>query len=156
MKMSSQEGQSQEAGNFKTGYEDLYDLEYLLIGDIRILLTERFDWRSRSTLLLLLDRLISNLPKVLDLAAKEEYLCTVLERRPNLSKQVDDLYHANLECLSVLKVVRDRLESDKCIHSISEELETLLKNWIRTFATLRHQERRILQEAYVVDLGGES
>jgi len=154
--MSSQRESIDDLENVMLADKDSFDLEYLLVGDIRILLTERFDWRSRNTLLLLLNRLTTNLPKVLELSSKETYMAPVLERRPNLSQKVDDMYQANLDCLAVLNLVRDRIQKDLCIESISDELELLLKNWIRSFAALRHQERRILQEAFVVDFGGEA
>jgi hypothetical protein len=132
------------------------DLEYLLMGDIRILLSEKFDSQTRSSLLVLLNRLILNLPDVLELSSKDGYLGIVLERRPNWSRKINALYQANLDCVSTLVPVRDCLEENGSITAISNELEVRLRNWIESFAVLRRQESTMLQEAFTVELGGEA
>ena len=132
------------------------DLEYLLIGDIRKLLSEKFDLQTRSSLLVLLNRLIQNLPAVLELSSEEDYLSIVLERRPSWSRQINALYQANLDCVSSLTLVRDCLENDTSIAAISKELELRLRNWVKSFSAMRCQESTMLQEAFTLDLGGEA
>ena len=132
------------------------DLEYLLIGDIRILLDEKFDSQTRSSLLVLMNRLILNLPDVLELSSENGYLSIVAERRPNWSRQINALYQANLDCVSSLGLVRDGLENDTSIAAISKELELGLRNWIKSFSAMRRRESTMLQEAFTLDLGGEA
>ncbi len=124
------------------------DLEYLLIGDIRILLSEKFDSQTRSSLLVLLNRLIINLPDVLELSSKDGYLGIVLERRPNWSRKIHALYQANLDCVSTLVPVRDCLEKNGSLAAISKELELRLKEWIKSFTAMRCREGTMLQEAF--------
>lgn len=132
------------------------DLEYLLMGDIRILLSEKFDSRTRSSLIALLNRLILNLPVALELSSQDGYLRHVLERHPNWSRKINELYQANLDCVSTLVPVRDCLAKNGSITAISKDLEDQLRNWIESFAVLRRQESTMLQEAFTVDLGGEA
>ena len=132
------------------------DLEYLLIGDIRTLLEEKFDSQTRSSLLVLMNRLILSLPDVLELSSKKGYLNTVIERRPSWSRQINALYQANLDCVSSLTLVRDDLENDTPKAAISKELELKLRNWIKSFSAMRCQESTMLQEAFTLDLGGEA
>ncbi|MDB4757036.1 hypothetical protein OAG56_06640, partial [Mariniblastus sp.] len=129
------------------------DLEYLLIGDMRTLLSEDFDLQTRASLLILLNRLIRNLPNVLKLALDNSYLNAVLKRRPNWSRQIKALYQANMVCVSL---VRDRLEKDTSIDAISKEVEQRLRHWIESLATIRCRESTMLQEAFALDLGGEA
>lgn len=132
------------------------DLEYLLIGDLRNLLAEEFDSQSPSSLQLLLDRLIQNLPIVLELSSEDGYLNSVLERRPNWSRQINALYQSNLDCVSSLKLVRDALEQERSIDVMSKELELRLRNWVKSFAEMRRLEASMVQEAFTVDFGGEA
>lgn len=132
------------------------DLEYLLIGDIRTLLKEKFDSQTRSSLLVLMNRLILNLPAVLELSSEEGYLSNLLERRPSWSRQINVLYQANLDCVSSLTLVRDCLENDTPLAAVSKELELRLRKWIKSFSALRCQESTMLQEAFTLDIGGEA
>ena len=132
------------------------DLEYLLIGDIRTLLEEKFDSQTRSSLLVLMNRLILSLPDVLELSSKKGYLNIVIERRPSWSRQINAMYQANLDCVSSLTLVRDDLENDTPKAAISKELELKLRNWIKSFSAMRCQESTMLQEAFTLDLGGEA
>ena len=132
------------------------DLEHLLIGDIRALLAEKFDSQTRSSLLLLMNSLILNLPVALKLSSKVGFLSVVAEKCPSWSRQVAALYQANLDCVSSLTLVRDCLENHTPIAAISKQFLLGLKNWIRSYSALRCQESTMLQEAFTLDIGGEA
>lgn len=132
------------------------DLEYLLMGDLRFLLHTADDSPTKSSLLVLLNRLILNLPDVLELSSKDGYLGSALDRRPNLSRQIDELHQANLDCVSTLVLIRDCLDSDDRLEAVSKELELRLRKWIESFSAIRCLESTILQEAFTVDFGGEA
>lgn len=132
------------------------DLECLLIDDIRSLLGDKCDATTHASLLVLMNRLILNLRVLLDLSAKDGYLSVVLEKRPGLSRQIDALYQANLECVSSLVLIRDGLEYGLPVAAISKEPEMRLKKWIETFSAIRCRESTMLQEAFTVDIGGEA
>ena len=136
--------------------KESYDLEYLLIGDIRTLLNEEFDLQTRSSLLVLLTRLIQNLPNVLDLTSDEGYLNAVLVRRPNWTRKIKALYQANMDCVASLSLVRDWIEKETPADSISKENEQRLKHWIKSLAAIRCRESTMLQEAFTLDIGGEA
>jgi hypothetical protein len=106
----------------------------------------------------LLNRLIINLPNTLELSSEEGYMRNVIERFPNWSRQVTALHQANLDCVSALSLVRDRLEEEgeTDIVSISQGLEIRLQKWLESFMTMRCSENTIVQKAFTLDLGGEA
>ena len=154
MMTNKQTDESKTTAKQNSMLKESCDLEYLLIGDIRTLLEEKFDSQTRSSLLVLINRLILNLPDVLELSSEEGYLNIVAERRPSWSRQINALHQANLDCVSSLTLVRDGLENDTPIAAISKELE--LRNWIKSFSAMRCQESTMLQEVFTIDLGGEA
>lgn len=130
--------------------------EHLLIGNIQDLLREKLGSNTRRLMLLHLNRMILNLPNLLELSSEEGYLSVVLERRPNWSLRVNQLYHANLHCVSTLTFVRDSLQNDAPAVVISKGLEERLRNWLKSFSAMRRLESNMLQEALTLDLGGEA
>ena len=153
---NKQTDESKTTAKLNSMLKESCDLEYLLLGDIRTLLEEKFDSQTRSSLLVLMNRLILNLPDVLELSSDEGYLNIVAERRPCWSRQINALYQASLDCVSSLTLVRDGLENDTSIAAESKELELRLRNWIKSFSAMRCQESTMLQEAFTIDLGGEA
>ena len=79
-----------------------YDLEYLLLGDLRQLLDEPQTAQTRQSILVILDRLLLNLPRQLALACEKGYMTEVLEQCPNWHRQIEALHGANLDCISAL------------------------------------------------------
>ncbi len=132
------------------------DLEYLLVGDLRFLLNAKVGSHTRPSLLVLLNRLILNLPDVLKLSSIDGYMETVLARRPNWSRQVDKLHQANLNCVATLILIRDCLESDQGFNAISKKLKVRLQKWIEAYSAIRCLESTMLQEAFTVEIGGEA
>ncbi len=124
--------------------------------NIRSLLSKRPDLKTRPSLLILVNRLILELPNSLAPSSQDGYLGNILERRPNWSRQINALYQANLNCVSALALIRDSLANERTIGAISEETELPLKNWIESFAAIRCSEDTLLQEAFTIDLGGEA
>ena len=86
-----------------------YDLEYLLLGDLRQLLDEPQTAQTRQSILVILDRLLLNLPRQLALACEEGYMSEVLEQRPNWHRQIEALHGANMACISALDESRNRV-----------------------------------------------
>ena len=132
------------------------DLEYLLIGDLRLLLHATTDSQTQPSLLVLLDRLLLNLPDVLELSSKDGYLGIVRDRGPNWSRQIDELHQANLDCITTLALVRNCLENDQSYNAFSKELALRLQEWIESFSAIRYLESTMLQEGFTVELGGEA
>ena len=132
------------------------DLEYLLIGDLRLLLRATTGSRTKSSLLVLLNRLILNLQDVLEISSLDGFMVTVLDRRPNWSRQISELYQANLECVSTLVLIRDCLENDQVFNANSIKLDQKLEKWIESFSIIRCLESTMLQEAFTVEFGGEA
>jgi hypothetical protein len=131
-----------------------YELEYLLIGDLRQILKEPSSPENRESLLALLKLFLRNLPEVIKLASDSGTMTAVQQKCPRLYGQIKTLQTAHLDCLDELKELHDSME----IESAEEVAKTDYKigKWIDSFALMRIHESQLLQDAYTVDIGGEA
>ena len=132
------------------------DLEYIIIGDLRQLLSEPITPQSRTPLLVLLDRLLQNLPEISRLSYEAGYMSTVLDKCPRMHHQIRTLERINWECIPALGELRDRVESELSLVDISRKTDFKLREWIEAFVSMRYRESQLLQEAFAVDIGGEA
>ena len=146
----------QESNRAPESLKTCYDLEYLLLGDLRQLLTEPQTAQTRQSLLVILDRLLLNLPEQLVLACEEGYLSEVLEQRPNWHRQIEALHGANMACISALDESRNRVERNLPFAAIANELSCNLRHWMQSLVAIREHETRLLQKAFTLDIGGEA
>ena len=56
--------------------------------------------QTRQSILVILDRLLLNLPRQLALACEKGYMTEVLEQCPNWHRQIEALHGANMACIS--------------------------------------------------------
>jgi hypothetical protein len=133
-----------------------YYEEYLLIGDLREVLNQTYTEQTHRSLLSILDRLLENLPRQMALPHENAYLSVVLERCPNSHGKIEALRQANQECISELDGLRNRVDDKSNSTVIDEELGCRLIGWMETLVTIRTRESRLLQEAFTIDIGGES
>ena len=133
-----------------------HELEYLLLGDLRQLLDDPLTEQTRRSMLVVLDRLLLNLPRRLVLACEEGYMSEVLERRPNWHRQIEALHNANLDCISAIDNLRNRIVRELPFAESAGQLQHNLRRWMRSLASIRGHERRLLQEAFTSDIGGEA
>ena len=132
------------------------DLEYLLIGDLRQLLDEPLAAHTRQLLLAILDRLLLHLPRQFSLACQQGYMSMVLEECPHWHRQIEQLHDDNLACISSLDELRNRILQDLPFDTIAREVSNKLHLWMQSLATIRELEGQMIQEAYSLDIGGES
>ena len=133
-----------------------HDLEYLLLGDLRQLLDEPQTAQTRQSILVILDRLLLNLPRQLVLACEERYMSEVLEQRPNWHRQIEALYGANMACISALDESRNRVVRELPFAAIANEVSRHLRQWMQSLVAIREHETRLLQKAFTLDIGGEA
>ncbi len=133
-----------------------YDLEYLLLGDLRQLLDERETAHTRKALLVTVDRLLLNLPLQLELVSEEGYMSEVLEEFPNWHRQIEVLLCENKACISRLGELRRRVGQELPFSAIGREVSFKLRKWMESLATIREREVQILQNAFALDIGGEA
>ena len=133
-----------------------HELEYLLLGDLRQLLDELQTAQTRRSLLIILDRLLDNLPRQFALACEEGYMAEVLEKRPNWHRQIEGLYGANMAFISALNQLRNRIVQELPFIAIANEVSCDLREWIQSLVKTRGDESRLLQTAFSLDIGGEA
>lgn len=116
--MESQQ-QPDRAALAVTALKKCFDLEYLLIGDLRQLLNHPFTAQTRMSLLSILDRLIENLPRQIHVPNEQGYLSVVLERCPNSHGQIEALRSGNQKCIEALQALRNQINQDMPVTAIA-------------------------------------
>lgn len=133
-----------------------HDLEFLLLGDLRQLLEEPITAQTSQTLLVILDRLLRNLPRQFDLVCEDGYMSEVLQECPNYHGQIQLLKGANRDSISSLEEMRHRIQHDLPLATIAKEVSLGLRDWMNRIVALRRNENRLLQNAFTLDIGGEA
>ncbi len=136
--------------------QSCWDLEYILIGDLRQLLNQGCLTEIRQPLLVIIDRLLQNLPDLLRLSSENGYMAAVPQAYPRLLRQFQALQTVNRECIISLQALQARIKSKSNLTTLSQETDSKLRDWITAFENMRSQEGELLQEAYTVDIGGEA
>jgi hypothetical protein len=133
-------------------------LTYLLLGDLRELLTERSAGPGTCTaLLVILDALLEEIPRLTSLdAVGDEYLDQVLAECPHWTPQVDALRSAKIADYRQLAELRNVVAAQRSFAGLAEALLTDLVRWLSAFRTHRRRERRLVQMAVNIDVGGEA
>jgi hypothetical protein len=133
-------------------------LTYLLLGDLRELLSERpAGPRTRAALLAILEALLDEIPNLAGPdAAGDAYLDGVLADCPNWTPQVDALRAAKIADTERLSELRDAVQSRRPFVALADGLVDELGEWMAAFGTHRRQERRLVQMAANTDVGGEA
>jgi len=133
-----------------------YDLEYLLLGDLRQFLDDPVTPDTRQGLVVTLDRLLDHLPLQLELVSEEGYMSEVLEEFPNWHRQIEALLGENMSCISRLRELRRRVANELPFSAVGREVSFKLRKWMESLETIREREVQILQNAFALDLGGEA
>jgi hypothetical protein len=128
-------------------------LEYILLGDLRELLTEPPTAHTRHALLVVLDALLDAIS--LRLRAGEDYLTEVLDERPNWSRQVEALRRGHAADQARLAELRDHIHRGVSFAAVAEQIARDLAAWMESLAANRHDENRLEQMAVNRDHGGE-
>ncbi len=133
-----------------------YDLEYLLLGDLRQLVDEPPTAQTRFGMLVTLDRLLENLPRRLELTSEQGYMAEVLEERPNWHDRIENLLDANRDCISRLDELRRRIARELPFAETARRVSQDLREWMDSLESIREHEGQMLQNAFALDIGGEA
>ncbi|MDA1017191.1 MAG: hypothetical protein O3A00_22380 [Planctomycetota bacterium] len=128
--------------------------EYILLGDLRDLLSEPPTPMNRKWMAAVLDSLLETLP--CEFAFKDEgegYLAEVLEEYPSWSPQVDLLMAERDILFEKLQEVRSQLDARVRFAYMANELKHELREWMNRFVAFHRHERRLLQSAYTLEIG---
>ena len=132
------------------------DQESLLLANLLRLLDQPCWRQRRQPLLDILDRMLINLPHHLQLASRGGYFTEVIRLRPNWHQQVEALHSANIDCITALHKIRDRIEGARSSATIEVKESGDVDDWVRSLVSIRGHESRLLQAAFTLDIGGEA
>lgn len=132
------------------------DQESMLLANLLHLLDQPCWRQRRQPLLDILDRMLINLPHHLQLASRGGYFTEVIRLRPNWHQQVEALHSANIDCITSLREVRDRIEGARSSATIEIKESGDIDVWVRSLVSIRGHESRLLQAAFTLDIGGEA
>ena len=128
-------------------------LEYILLGDLRDLLEEKPDRHTTKWLVAVLDELLATLPRELRLRQRGGYLTEVLEQYPSWHCHVERLRQEKHALYGKLLSLRQRMIQHESLSEIAQIVRRDLRDWMTSFAAHHRHERRLLQEAFTLEVG---
>lgn len=133
-----------------------HELEYLLLGDLRELLDDPETPDTRRSLLIILDHLLVNLPRQLELKREGGFMAEILARFPLWQVEIDALQGEDAACNSALVRLHDCVSRELPLTLIAGEVRGSLDRWMEFLDAIRVHETQLLQTAFTLDLGGEA
>lgn len=135
---------------------EVTDLEYILIGDLRDLLEGSLDATDCHWVSAILDALLQSLRDERAIKADGGYLFEVLEVKPNWSVHVERLNAETQTLYETLIELRRRIGQQRQggFDAVIEQLRKELREWVVAFTARERHEARLLQSAFLVDIGG--
>jgi hypothetical protein len=100
--------------------------------------------------------MLVNLTHHLQVASCGGNFAEVLRLRPNWHRQVEALHGANIDCITALHKIRDRIESTQSSATIEFKESDDIDVWVRSLVSIRGHESRLLQAVFTLDIGGET
>lgn len=134
--------------------QEYASLEYILLGDLRDLLEEPSDDLTRKWLRAVLDALLDTLPRKFELQDEGGYLSEVLEQYPNWSGQVNELRHKQQAIYAKLSRLRGRVAESVPYEEMADNLSNDLRQWMQSLQAYHRHERRMVQTAFNLEVGG--
>jgi len=130
------------------------EFQYLLLGDVRDILDETPDESNRRWLLELLDVLVELMPRERHIHDQRGgYLSEVLEEFPGWGRKVMRLHLKKLHLDYALRACRDHIRREKSWVSISDQLSSELRDWMRMFRDVHRAEASLVRDAMLLDIG---
>lgn len=130
------------------------ELNYILVGDLLDLLDEPASEQNGHWLSAVLDTLLKTLPEEYSLKTDDGYLSEVLTIFPDWQAQVDRLEEQNLQLIRRLRMMRSCLDSGHNLKRLLSALRGELRDWIDSFRKHHQEERRLMQMAVNLEIGG--
>ena len=131
-------------------------LVYLLVGDLRDLLSEQLDCSERKWVSAILDALVESLHSLHELKARGGYMQEVIDERPCWANRVRHLQDEYRRLYSQLQNLQCMIGvcSDEQFGQRVESIQRELRDWMMWFVSHERHESRLLQTAFLIDVGG--
>lgn len=133
--------------------EEYASLEFILVGDLRDLLAEPPDAVTCHWLRAVLDELLVTLPNQFRLRQEGGFLADVLEQYPWWYSNVEQLREEHRVLYDRLRELRGALDHTRRFAHIADIVRRDLKDWMTRLVAYHRHERRLLQNAYTLDVG---
>jgi len=128
--------------------------EYLLLGDLREVLSLPPGPHTRPELVALLTRLFELLPQQFAMKEQGGYLSEVTERFPNWQDQVDALRIEHAFLYEDLRSLRNDVDDPMRFRAAKESTMARIAEWMDRFRNHELEERRLAQLGMNLEIGG--
>jgi len=130
------------------------NLVYLLLGDLREALGARLDeTNNRRWTVAVVNQILVALNDEADVMQSEGYLSGVCEEWPNWSNQVEQLSDNHSLLRNQLRELRNTLEHAGPTRAQVQQINRQLREWMAEISAHQRHESRLLQMAYILDVG---
>lgn len=119
-------------------YSEFAGIEYILLGDLRQLLSEPVTDQSRLWIRRLLDMLLDLLPGQFAAEEADGYLQDVLDEHPQWERRITDLRQQHDDLFQSLSGLRADLSDEQTVDRRASQVRRELAAWIDRFQ--RHQD----------------
>lgn len=133
---------------------DCNEYQYLLLGDLRDLLEEFPDDSSRPWLRAVLDAIVQTMPMEREFLEDGGYLSEVIDIAPEWNRRIQLLHIRKLSLDFTIRSLRSRIEAGGDLVSLGDQTAAELRDWMTAFVEHHRMEREVIQEAFLLDIGG--
>lgn len=133
---------------------DRYDsLIHELLDDLQEMLEGPVREDERHWALTVMDQVLEYLQAQFDLEERDGYLAEILDEFPNWHPQLEHLQQEHRLLHRQFAEIRDQLKATKPNSELNRELRRHLTDWISFFRQHGQRETKLLQEAFILDVG---
>lgn len=134
--------------------QQLSELEYILLGDLRDVLEEESTEQNRRWLAAIVGALMNTLPREFALRSAGGYHEELVLRSPRADQEVRSLEQEQDSLAEQLSVMNAQLHDPVRFRQNAENLKQNLAAWSARLKQHNLAEERLVQEVYLSDLGG--
>ncbi|HCS50230.1 hypothetical protein [Rubinisphaera sp.] len=134
--------------------QQLSELEYILLGDLRDVLDEESNEQNRKWLSAIVEALLRTIPREFDLRCNGGYMQEVLLVRPEADAEVQNLRNEQRSLCDQLQEISDRLSTSRSFQKHALALKQELADWSEHLRSHNINEERLVQDVYLLDIGG--
>lgn len=128
-------------------------LEYLLLGDLSDVLEEPASTENKKWILALVDTLLETLPVEYRLRDVQGLYDEVLQEHPTWDSAVMRIRQEQKTLASQLRILKDSLDHCENFRASARVLKHEIMVWMNRLVQFNQKEKRLLQEAYNIEVG---
>ncbi len=130
-------------------------LTWLLIGDIREMLSEQLDDEAIRWLRPLIDALIRLMSEQAELEESTGWFSDMIEQFPHWSPRVERVQAELTMLCRSLSTLQDRIDWDVPFQNLAAEIEVELGLWINRMMRHHRDRHSLTQDVWYTEFGGE-